>query len=381
MGSPPLSQLRRLREARGLTQNALAEAASISRQTLSAIEAGRTDPAVSIGVRLARVLDCRVEDLFAAPEQPGRVQAVLAAGGGELVPGKARVALAFVRERWVAHALPAREGDAMVHAADGVALVAQKRTRVAVELLRPAAEARHTLVLLGCAPALGVLADRLNRTPGAGRFLWRQRASMPALASLEAGHAHLAGVHFGGDVATQHVEANVAAVRRLLPRTPVSVVALGEWQAGLVVRAGNPLGVRGVADLARRGLRIATREAGAGARLLLERQMAAAHVPHKRLLRGALELRGHMEVAHAVAIGAADVGVAMQQAAIAHGLSFIPLASERFDLVLPAEIADDPRVTRLFDTMTGAAFRREVEALGGYDLRQCGRAIVRLPAA
>jgi hypothetical protein len=35
----------------------------------------------------------------------------------------------------------------------------------------------------------------------------------------------------------------------------------------------------------------------------------------------------------------------------------------------------------LFDTMTGAAFRREVEALGGYDLRQCGRAIVRLPAA
>lgn len=104
-----------------------------------------------------------------------------------------------------------------------------------------------------------------------------------------------------------------------------------------------------------------------GARRLLERELSTARISHRSILRGALELRGQLEVGHAIAIGAADVGIAMQHAAIAHGLDFIPLARERFDLVLDHEVCDDPRIARLLDTLCAGSFRRELEALGGYE--------------
>jgi putative molybdopterin biosynthesis protein len=77
-------------------------------------------------------------------------------------------------------------------------------------------------------------------------------------------------------------------------------------------------------------------------------------------------------VANAVALGAADVGVAMESAALTFGLDFIPLFEERFDLVVPHAALEDVRVQRLLDTLTSASFRRELGALGGYDAAECG---------
>jgi molybdate-binding protein/DNA-binding XRE family transcriptional regulator len=374
VGDATPNRLRGLREARGLTQIALAERVSISRQSLSAIEAGRADPSVSLALRLASTLECRVEDLFAAAPVTEQLRAVKA---GTAVPVRGtptRLALAFLRERWVAHPLAVGEPSALQYAADGLSLgrAGEHGSRIRVELLHPAAEAKETVVLLGCAPALGLLVQRLNRSKGAGRFLWLERTSTAALDGLRRGFAHVAGVHMA-DGASAH--ANVPAVRRHVPRARLTLVTLARWQAGLVLRAGNPLRVRGVGDLARPRLRLAGREPGAGARLLLEQRLRAAKLAPARLLRAALELHGHLQVAQAVALGAADVGVAIEHAAIAHGLAFEPLAEERFDLVLPYALLQDARIARMLDVLTGAAFRRELDALGGYDTSECGRTV------
>ena len=54
-------------------------------------------------------------------------------------------------------------------------------------------------------------------------------------------------------------------------------------------------------------------------------------------LRGyATRATGHLQVASATAAGLADAGVASEPAALAYGLGFVPLAEERFDLVIPA---------------------------------------------
>ena len=77
---------------------------------------------------------------------------------------------------------------------------------------------------------------------------------------------------------------------------------------------------------------------------------------------------GHMEVAEAIAMGVADAGIA-----IAYGLDFIPLAEERFDLVIAWELATDSRV-RLADRLGSRSFRRELDSVGGYqvgDTRSC----------
>lgn len=256
--------------------------------------------------------------------------------------------------------------DAVVVDADG--------GRGEVELTRPLAELRDNLVVMGCAAALGLLADRLNARLGAGRFLWLGRSSTAALTGLDRGHAHVAGVHLT-DANTG--EANVPAIRRHV-RTGTVVITLARWEAGLVAAPGNPRRIRGAGDLARRGLRLVTRETGSGAQNLLERELGRLGVASTS--RVPILAHGHLEVAHAVALGAGDVGVATRDAAIAHGLHFVPLAEERYDLAIPASLLDDARIVRLLDAMTASAYRRELSSLG-YDVRSCGDRVAELKAA
>ena len=82
-----------------------------------------------------------------------------------------------------------------------------------------------------------------------------------------------------------------------------------------------------------------------------------------------------MDVARLVALGLADTGVALPEAARAHGLDFIPLAEERFDLILAKEHAGDARIVRLLDLLSARSFRREMETLGGHVTRDAGRLI------
>jgi putative molybdopterin biosynthesis protein len=81
-----------------------------------------------------------------------------------------------------------------------------------------------------------------------------------------------------------------------------------------------------------------------------------------------------MNVASAVASNNADTGLAIRAAAVALELDFIPVAQERYDLILPKAFLDDPRVAALLQTIKGdEAFHKIVESLGGYDLRDCGK--------
>lgn len=66
MSSPPIgNHLRRLRfDAGEMTQEALAKAAGVTRQTVIALEAGRYAPSLELAFRLARVFGKRVEDVF-----------------------------------------------------------------------------------------------------------------------------------------------------------------------------------------------------------------------------------------------------------------------------------------------------------------------------
>ncbi|MFB6233326.1 MAG: helix-turn-helix transcriptional regulator [Haloarculaceae archaeon] len=55
------------RQAEGLSQEALADAVGVTRQTINAIERDRYDPSLELAFELADYFDCRVEDLFQPP--------------------------------------------------------------------------------------------------------------------------------------------------------------------------------------------------------------------------------------------------------------------------------------------------------------------------
>lgn len=344
-------RVREAREALGLSQVELAARASLTRQSVGAIEAGRATPSVDVALRLARALDADVESLFGARAGADAVDAERSA------PFSGRAALAKVGGRWVAFPLGADRPGA---AADGLA-VADAGGRVSVEPLSTPAELADNVLVLGCATGLGVLTDRLNARRGAGRFVWLPRSSAASLRALAAGRAHVAGLHL---VDARTGEANVPDVRRLAHAEPLTLVTLARWEVGLVVRRGERGAPRGAEDLARPGLRVVGREEGAGAQRVLEQLVRRARLPLSIARRPQLVVDGHLDVARAVAMGAADVGVASRDVALAFGLGFVPVADERYDLALPRSSLSEPRVQRLLDALSSGGFRRELASMG-----------------
>ena len=79
-----------------------------------------------------------------------------------------------------------------------------------------------------------------------------------------------------------------------------------------------------------------------------------------------------MAVARAVSVGVADAGVGVQAAASALGLGFVLLEEERYDLVIPDHLLDEPGVQALLDLLRRPGLRRRVESLGGYDTSRMG---------
>lgn len=362
MSEPRLdNHLKQQRKTAGLSQNALAARVGVSRQAILAIEAGRNVPSTSLGLRLAHTLGCTVEDIFRlAPDPAVRTLLAPAARGRE---NNARVALGRVRGRWVAHRLPAHG----VTAADGI-IDSVHGSEAVVRPLADLASLGRNVLVAGCAPLLGAVANRANLRFSDVRVTWLPAANRSAMRLLAAGLVHVAGLHLAGD---DGGDGSGRTAKKALPGRRLLVVNLTRWRQGLVLPPGNPLSLRTGADLLRPGLRLARREEGSGAHALATRFLEGEggdEWPTDGPLAS-----GHREVARLVRSQSADAGVAIESAALAEDLHFIPLAEERFDLVVPASSAQSPPVSRLVETLDDPAFRADAEHLPGYDCSTSGQ--------
>lgn len=369
--------VRRARLSRGMSQDALAREAGISRQALSAIESGAYQPGVAVALRLARVLDRTVESLFGAREKAEHLSATFAGGesaAGVGSSGAARrpVALARVGKRIVAVARPA--ACLSLAAASGIVERVVRR-RAEVASLRSRAEIDSTLLIAGCDPAVSILGDWLVRHHAPVNAFAVPCSSRGALAELIGGRAHAAGVHIRDPNSGEY---NLALARRALGSRRGVLVNFARWELGLVTARGNPAGIRGFADLARPRVRLVNRPPGSGARLALDESLAELKLSCVKIRGYDREAPGHLEVAAAIATGEADVGVAIRVAAEAYALGFIPLRQERYDLVIAESEIATPPVAAMLDALNSSRFTRELSALCSYDTSQTGRVVARL---
>lgn len=374
------------RGSAGLRQQDLATRVGISRQRLSTLEAGRGVPSAALALRLANALGCTVEELFWIDDAATSVLAEIADARPAARPGgpteraawPARVTLASIDGRWVAHRLSSPDASSYSVAADGILKVppdGHARSKGRVTLLRDEASSKATLLCAGCAPAFGMLAARTSAGRAGDRVLWLDRSSTAALDLLARGQVHVAGAHLYDD---ERGDFNISFVERLFPDRTMLLINLARWEAGLVVAPGNPRRIRGIRDLARTEVSFAGRQPGSAAQALVERLLRQEGLPVSIAARGPLIANGHGEVARLVALGAADAGLAIAAVARPLGLDFIPLSEERFDLVLPKGLASDGRVTRLLETLSTRVFRREMESLGGHVVRETGKLIAEI---
>jgi molybdate-binding protein/DNA-binding transcriptional regulator YhcF (GntR family) len=193
--------------------------------------------------------------------------------------------------------------------------------------------------------------------------------SLGGLMALARNGADIAGCHLW-DAETGLY--NTPFVRRLLPGQRVALVTLARRRLGLIVPVGNPKGIKGLEDLSRDGLRFINRQRGAGTRVWLEEQLREMGTRPEQIVGYRDEVRTHLEVAGIIAEGKADVGLGVEAAALAYSQDFVLLTTERYDLVIPAEVWSLPAVQAMVRWLSTEEAKAAIVAIGGYDTEHTG---------
>jgi putative molybdopterin biosynthesis protein len=400
------NNLKSIRTRLGMSQQDLANIANVTRQTISGVESGLYAPSVAITLRLAKALGCQVEDLFWLERDLPEIEAVLAkpvSNGQQL-----RVSMARVGGQWIAYPLIGKDAfrqDMIPADGETVAVVRQSdlggfpqeelpkgfpgiskllnprgegetctgTNKIRVRLLDDNLDTLHnTVVIAGCAPVISLWARATERWHPQLRVQYNFANSMAALHSLCRGEAHIAGMHLYDPETGEY---NTPFVRDVLAGREAVLITLGVWEEGLLLKSGNPMGIRTVSDLVAGRATIVNREIGSGSRMLLEQTLQKEQIPFDAVQGFDNILKTHQDVAQAVVGGIADAGISTASVATAFGLGFIPLHQSRYDLVILKEYLEEAPVQQLLSTLGHRMVHSQFEILGGYDISRIGEVV------
>ena len=288
-----------------------------------------------------------------------------------------RVALAEIDGKL--QATPLQRGAGVITSlvrADGLAHIPRfhegvnRGDQLRVSLYHTLSDIRQTVMVVGSHdPMLDLLATHLRLRSGR-RLASVNVGSIGGLIALRRGEAHLAGCHlFEPESATY----NETYLQRYAGDEPIRLVTFAEREQGLLLPAGNPLGIASIADLPR--ARYINRQRGAGTRVLFDYLLAQHDLSPGDIVGYEQEEYTHLAVAAAVADGIGDCGMGLRRAAEAMGLDFIGLTWERFDLAIPQRHLENAGVQALLETLHDADFKRELGAQSGYRSHETGQVV------
>jgi putative molybdopterin biosynthesis protein len=251
---------------------------------------------------------------------------------------------------------------------------------------------RHELdlwVLSGLARPAGMIAADPPPIVGGSQddlLEWTLRESGSGLASLAEGTARgvdrlqrgeviAAAIHFHGDAisAISADDANITAVRATPGLHDAVLVGFSRREQGLLLPPDNPKQLHGLSDVLASGARMAVRQPGAGAQMLLEVLLSRAGAGHKDLRRLDPPCLTGPDLAAAIRSGKADCGIASRAAAKAAGLDFVPLLWENFDLLMRQRSYFRPSIQALVGFIGHKRLKQRAAELTGYDTTPAGQ--------
>lgn len=231
----------------------------------------------------------------------------------------------------------------------------------------------RNFIICGQDVMLDILSRHLQMHPSGVPALRSYIGSYNSLYALYCGHVQIATAHLWDGDTGQY---NIPFVRRMLPGIPALIVHLACRMQGFYVARGNPKNISGWEDLKRSDIRIVNREKGSGTRILLDEQLRRMGILSRDIQGYRVVGSSHLAVAGTVARGEADLGCGNEKASLqVQGIDFIPLQSERFEMVMLKDDMEKPAFQLIMKILRSREFRAELEGIGGYDLKELGRVV------
>jgi molybdate transport repressor ModE-like protein len=194
------------------------------------------------------------------------------------------------------------------------------------------------------------------------RVDFRYVGNINSPASLAHGGCDLAGMHLPqGDLRLR----TVAAWRDMLSADHC-VISFVTREMGLIVRKGNPRGIRKLSQLLAPDIRFVNRDPESGTRMLFD-ELLAQHGLDPGRIPGYQQVEfTHAAVAAYVASGMADASFGVEAAARQFDLEFVPLVTEDYVFVCHRHSLGNPSVQRILQVMRTEAFGQAIARLPGY---------------
>jgi len=244
-----------------------------------------------------------------------------------------------------------------------------RNSSVEVVLLNENADYEQTLLLNGSNDMILDIIKNELAIKGVDLVV-KSTGSLGGLTSLNRKECHLSTAHL---LNPETGEYNFSYVERYLKNQKVKLINIAYRQQGMILQKGNPKGIKDIKDLETKNVTFINRQRGAGTRVLFDYLLEKNEISKYRISGYNREEFTHMTLASEINSGSTDVGIGIQSAANAFDLDFIPVAEERYDLIIPENLMSDDRIIRILEVIRSETFKKQVEVLKGYDLSLTGK--------
>ncbi|RHR31942.1 molybdopterin biosynthesis protein [Clostridium sp. AF19-22AC] len=289
-----------------------------------------------------------------------------------------RVKVGKVDDRFVASPLARGAGAAMsLVRADGFCIIEKNSEgyeageTVSVELFRDIEEISNTVVAIGSHDLiLDILADRMPLAHPGIYLSSTHVGSMAGLMALKRREAHIAPTHLLDEDTGVY---NIPYLKRLFSDRDMVLIKGVRRIQGIIVKKGNPLGIKEIRDLT--GVNYVNRQRGAGTRVFLDYKLKEAGIAPSEVNGYDREAATHMAVAALVKNGGADAGMGIYSAAKAMDLDFIPVGEEEYDFATEKKNMELPKMQAFIEVLKSSGFKEKAMTIGGYELSMAGEII------
>jgi len=195
--------------------------------------------------------------------------------------------------------------------------------------------------------------------------------SLGGIRALRRNLCHMASSHLLQD---DEKEYNFDFASEELAQVP-AIVNFCRREQGILVARGNPKGIQGIKDLAKKDIRIVNRPTGTGTRLLLDGELKKAGITKDEIDGYDTIMERHLDIGMEVLSGRADAGPGISTVAGLLDLDFVPLRWERFDLIMPKDRFFDRGIQLFLGLLRNQSFKDLARNLPGYDLSLTGEMV------
>lgn len=289
-----------------------------------------------------------------------------------------RVKLGKVEDKYIASPLNRGAASQMsMVRADGILIIPQNSEGIEagqvanVKLLKDRKTLDNTLVSIGSHDVLmDMVSDIMAREYTDVSLSSTHVGSMGGLMALKRGETIIAPTHLLDE---NNGKYNIDIIKEIFGEGKVSLIKGFDRIQGIMVKKGNPLGIKGLEDLPK--YKFVNRQRGAGTRVLLDYKLKTLGIDPKSIDGYDKEVSTHMAVAASVASPYSDCGLGVKSAADSMGLDFIEIGIEEYDFALLSKNIDNKKVQVFIDIIKGDELREKLDKLGGYGYSKVGEIV------